>query len=49
MPTALITGVNRGLGLEFVKQYSAAGWDVIGTCRDLVFCYRSPNLEHLYA
>ncbi len=35
MPTALITGVNRGLGLEFIKQYSQAGWQVIGTCRDL--------------
>jgi NAD(P)-dependent dehydrogenase (short-subunit alcohol dehydrogenase family) len=35
MPTALITGVNRGLGLEFIKQYGQAGWTVIGTCRDL--------------
>lgn len=35
MPTALVTGVNRGLGLEFIKQYSQAGWQVIGTCRDL--------------
>lgn len=35
MPTVLITGVNRGLGLEFIKQYSAEGWQVIGTCRDL--------------
>jgi NAD(P)-dependent dehydrogenase (short-subunit alcohol dehydrogenase family) len=26
MPTVLITGVNRGLGLEFIKQYSAEGW-----------------------
>ena len=35
MPTVLVTGANRGLGLEFIKQYSQAGWDVIGTCRDL--------------
>ncbi|MFT4768281.1 MAG: NAD(P)-dependent dehydrogenase (short-subunit alcohol dehydrogenase family) [Glaciecola sp.] len=34
MPTVLITGVNRGLGLEFITQYAAAGWSVIGTCRD---------------
>jgi NAD(P)-dependent dehydrogenase (short-subunit alcohol dehydrogenase family) len=34
MPTALITGVNRGLGLEFIRQYASAGWTVIGTCRD---------------
>ncbi|MEM7227530.1 MAG: SDR family oxidoreductase [Planctomycetota bacterium] len=29
----LITGANRGLGLEFAKQYSDAGWTVIGTAR----------------
>ena len=33
MPTCLITGANRGLGLEFVKQYAAEGWKVIATCR----------------
>jgi NAD(P)-dependent dehydrogenase (short-subunit alcohol dehydrogenase family) len=32
--TVLITGANRGLGLEFVRQYAAAGWDVIATARD---------------
>jgi len=31
--TVLITGANRGLGLEFAKQYAAAGWHVIGTAR----------------
>lgn len=31
--TVLITGANRGLGLEFARQYSAAGWKVIGTAR----------------
>ncbi len=34
MPTVLITGANRGLGLEFVKQYAAAGWQVLAGCRD---------------
>ncbi|GAA4031745.1 SDR family oxidoreductase [Sphingomonas rosea] len=33
MPTLLVTGANRGLGLEFVRQYRAAGWDVIATVR----------------
>lgn len=33
MPTALITGANRGLGLDFTRQYAAAGWQVIATCR----------------
>ena len=32
-PTVLITGANRGLGLEFARQYAAAGWHVIGTAR----------------
>ena len=33
MPTVLITGAARGLGLEFVKQYRAGGWDVVATAR----------------
>ena len=33
--TILITGSNRGLGLEFTKQYAAAGWNVIATARDV--------------
>ena len=32
--TVLITGANRGLGLEFTKQYSAEGWQVIACCRE---------------
>ena len=32
-PTVLITGANRGLGLEFARQYAALGWNVIATCR----------------
>ena len=33
MPTVLITGANRGIGLEFARQYSADGWTVIATAR----------------
>ena len=32
--TVLITGSNRGLGLEFVKQYASRGWRVIATARE---------------
>jgi NAD(P)-dependent dehydrogenase (short-subunit alcohol dehydrogenase family) len=32
--TALITGANRGIGLELVKQLKADGWTVIGTARN---------------
>lgn len=34
MPTTLVTGANRGLGLEFVRQYAADGWTVHAACRD---------------
>ncbi len=33
MPTCLITGASRGIGLEFARQYAVAGWSVIATCR----------------
>jgi len=36
MPTVLVTGANRGLGLEFTAQYAGLGWRVIA-------CSRSPS------
>lgn len=33
MKTVLITGANRGLGLEFTRQYAQAGWQVLACCR----------------
>jgi NAD(P)-dependent dehydrogenase (short-subunit alcohol dehydrogenase family) len=33
MATTLITGTNRGIGLEFVRQYAQDGWYVIACCR----------------
>lgn len=36
MDTLLVTGANRGLGLELVKQYAAEGWRVFA-------CARSPS------
>jgi NAD(P)-dependent dehydrogenase (short-subunit alcohol dehydrogenase family) len=35
MSSVLITGANRGLGLEFARQYAADGWEVIATARNL--------------
>jgi len=29
----LITGANRGLGLEFARQYAQSGWQVLACCR----------------
>lgn len=40
MPTVLITGANRGIGLEFARQYSADGWDVVATVRE-----HSPEID----
>jgi NAD(P)-dependent dehydrogenase (short-subunit alcohol dehydrogenase family) len=33
MPRILITGSNRGLGLEWARQYAVEGWRVFATCR----------------
>lgn len=33
-PTVLITGANRGIGLELVQQYSERDWNIIATARD---------------
>ena len=30
----LVTGANRGIGLELVIQYARDGYDVVATCRD---------------
>jgi len=34
MTTVLVTGANRGIGLELVRQYAADGAEVIACCRD---------------
>ncbi len=33
MSSVLITGSNRGLGLEWVRQYASEGWRIHATCR----------------
>lgn len=32
--TVLVTGANRGIGLEYARQFAARGYTVIGTARD---------------
>jgi NAD(P)-dependent dehydrogenase (short-subunit alcohol dehydrogenase family) len=43
MPSVLITGANRGLGLEFARQYAADGWQVFAACR------HPSSANHLHA
>ena len=42
MATVLVTGANRGIGLEYCRQLSVRGDDVIAVCRE-----PSPELESL--
>jgi NAD(P)-dependent dehydrogenase (short-subunit alcohol dehydrogenase family) len=46
MPSILITGANRGLGLEFAKQYASAGYRVFAAAREPA---RAGELEALAA
>lgn len=32
--TILITGCNRGIGLEMTRQFASDGWQVVATCRN---------------
>ena len=42
MTTVLITGANRGIGLEMASQYEARGDEVIAVCR-----HSSPELQSM--
>lgn len=44
MESVLVTGANRGLGLEFVRQYAEDGWRVFACCREPA---EAPELEKL--
>ncbi|HEY0064839.1 MAG TPA: SDR family oxidoreductase [Telluria sp.] len=49
MPTALIIGASRGIGLELVRQYLADGWRVIATARAEADCKRLAGMHaHSY-
>ena len=44
----LITGANRGLGLEFTKQYAADGWNVLACCRQPQSAMQLQALAHTH-
>ncbi|PCJ23011.1 MAG: short-chain dehydrogenase [SAR86 cluster bacterium] len=49
MTTVLITGTNRGIGLEFVEQFLARGDRVLATCRDVEKADSLRQLEQNYS
>jgi NAD(P)-dependent dehydrogenase (short-subunit alcohol dehydrogenase family) len=49
MSTVLITGANRGLGLEFCRQYADTGWNVIACCRNPAQADELSALRQRYA
>ena len=47
--TVLITGANRGIGLEFAKQYSQLGWHVLACSRDSDNANELQNLKKKFS
>ena len=45
MATVFITGTNKGLGYEFVRQYLKLGYKVIATCRNIAHADNLNNLS----
>ncbi len=48
MKTILITGANRGIGLEFCKQYAIAGWRILAGSRNPATSTELNNLATEY-
>lgn len=48
MTTILITGANRGLGLEFVHQYARTGANIIACCRSVDDAHELKTLSHQF-
>ena len=49
MPSILITGASRGLGLEWTRQCAERGWKVYATCRDPFEAGELRRLDDRYA
>lgn len=47
--TVLITGANRGIGLEYVRQYAQEGNTVYATVRDMAQAFELQSLAATYA
>jgi NAD(P)-dependent dehydrogenase (short-subunit alcohol dehydrogenase family) len=47
--TVLVTGANRGLGLEFCKQYAQHGWRVIACSRNIQTADKLVELRDQYS
>jgi NAD(P)-dependent dehydrogenase (short-subunit alcohol dehydrogenase family) len=45
MRSVMVTGASRGIGLEFVRQHLADGWQVYATCRKAVGAEQLKTLE----
>jgi len=48
-PTILITGANRGIGLELTEQFAADGWAVLACCRNPVEAEALQGLSGQYS
>jgi len=49
MATVFITGTNKGLGYEFVRQYLKLGYKVIATCRNIASADNLNNLSLIFS
>jgi NAD(P)-dependent dehydrogenase (short-subunit alcohol dehydrogenase family) len=49
MPSIMITSANRGLGLEFARQYAADGWRIFAACRNPVAAHDLHKLARTHA
>lgn len=45
MNTVVVTGANRGIGLEFVKYYQARQWRVVALCRQASETLKAVGVE----